>query len=237
MAYRKFFYWVSPEDIEAVLEECKRVLEKDQIPEPRERPCEALYQHSQIMNVPPSVWSRQCYRQGSWFRTSQYANYYLIVSNSALDLPQAMKKGVIEIVKLKNHPSLSKEAYLELLNTRSFIERVPEEWFHFLEREVPAFRNFIERKHLGLSLDELLEMHSANHANFLLPAGENALSVACEGELVACSLFPEDYICSACLELFGVIGEQLQKLIVKKCPGLKYVNLETDEYFLVTMLE
>lgn len=237
MKYQKFFYWVSPQDIEPVLEEFKRVLEKDQIPEPRERQCETLYYHSQLMHVPPSIWSKQCYRQGAWFRTSPYAKDHLIVSNSALDLPQAIRKGVIEIIKLENPPNLPKDQYLELLEKKSFIERAPEEWFHFLEREIPTFSSFIERKQLGLSLDELLECHSANHANFLLPQGQNYGMVAYKGEDVACALFPEEYVCSACLELFGVLGDHLQKLIVKKCPGLKYVNLERNEYFLIKILE
>ena len=237
MTYQKFFYWVSPKDIGPVTESCKRVLGKDHIPEPRESPCEALYLHSQVMHVPPSIWSGRCYRQGSWFRSSQYANLHLIVSNSALELPQSVKKGTIEIISLENRQSLTKERYLELLETKQFKERAPKEWFNFLEKEVPAFQNYIERRQLGLTLNELLERHSANHANFLLPAGENYLKVGYEGESLACSLFSEEYICSACLELFGVIGDHLPKMIVKKCPGLKYVTLANNEYFLVSMLE
>ena len=237
MSYQKFFYWVSPKDIELILESCKHILKKDHIPEPRESPCEALYLHSQVMHVPPPIWSKRCYRQGSWFRTSQYANLHLIVSNSALELPQSVKKGTIEIIEVENRPSLTKEKYLDLLKTKEFKKRAPDEWFHFLEKEVPAFQKYIERKQLGLSLDELLEMHSANHANFLLPEGENYSRAGYKGEFFVCSLFSEEFICSACLELFGVIGNHLPKMIIKKCPGLKYVNLAGNEYFLVSMLD
>jgi hypothetical protein len=237
MTYQKFFYWVSPKDLGSVLESCKQVLKKDQIPEPRESPCEALYLHSQVMHVPPAVWSKRCYRQGSWFRTSPYASLHLIVSNSALELPQSIKKGTIEIIEVENCPSLTKEKYLDLLKTKEFKKRAPNEWFHFLEKEVPGFTNYIERKQLGLSLDELLEMHSANHANFVLPEGKTYLKIDYKGESLACSLFSEEYICSACLELFGVIGDHLRKKVIKKCPGLKYVNLDSKEYFLVSMVE
>ncbi len=237
MKYQKFFYWVAPKDLDPVLESCKRVLEKSHIYEPRESPCEALYNYYQIMHLPPSIWSKRCYRQGSWFRSSQYANLHLIVSNVALELPQSVKRGTIEIIEVENRQVLSKEKYLELLKTNTFIKRAPKEWFHFLEKEIPVFQNYIERRQLGLSLNELLEMHSANHANFLLPAGENYLRVGYKGESLACSLFSEENICSACLELFGVIGDHLPKMIIKKCPGLKYVNLANNEYFLVSMLD
>lgn len=237
MKYQKFFYWVSPKDIEQVLEICKQVLKKDQIPEPRESPCEALYLHSQVMHVPPAIWSKRCYRQGSWFRTSQYAPLHLIVSNSALELPQSVKKGAIEVITVEDRPGLTKEEYFKLLKTKEFKKRAPDEWFHFLEKEIPAFQNYIDRKQLGLTLDELLEMHSANHANFLLPEGKNCLRVDYKGKSLACSLFSEEFICSACLELFGIVGDHLPKMIIKKCPGLKYVNLAHNEYFLVSKLD
>lgn len=237
MTYQKYFYWVSPKDIEGVLESVKQQAKKDHIPEPRERPCEALYSYYQVMHVPPAAWSKQCYRQGSWFRTSQYATLHLIVSNSALEVPQSVKRGTIEVIKVENCQNLTKERYLELLKMDTFVKRAPKEWFNFLEKEIPAFQSYLDRRRLGISLEELLEMQSANHANFLLPAGENYQRVDYKGESLACSLFSEEYICSACLELFGVIGNQLPKMIIKKCPGLKYVNLADNEYFLVSILD
>ncbi len=79
---------------------------------------------------------------------------------------------------------------------------------------------------------EFLEYHSANHANFLLKMEDVRILKEYDGAMIPCSLFPSIFICSACLELFGVIGRHLPKKILKNCPGLKYLQLSDNEYFL-----
>jgi hypothetical protein len=54
-----------------------------------------------------------------------------------------------------------------------------------------------------------------------------------DNESITCSLFPSKYICSACMELFGVLGRHIPKKAIKNCPGLKYAPLAPDEFFLV----
>lgn len=233
--YQKFFYWSTPEHIDQLLNIAKNYLNKQNIPVARERQCESLYQSHPTLYVPPEVWSKNCYRQGSWFRTSEYSENHLLVTNASLSLPNVVKKGLITIIQIKNYPRLEGNAYLKLLNADEFKSRAPKEWFNFLKREIPVFQNFMKQNQIQISLDELLKMHSANHANFLLPI-KKAFRCEYKQELIPCSLFPQKYICSACLELFGILGSHLKKMIVKKCPGLKYVNLKENEYFFINII-
>ncbi len=188
------------------------------------------------MLVPPDVWSKNCYRQGSWYRTYSDSKNFLIVSSFPLSLKNYVKAGIIKKVTINNYPSVSKDQWTRLFETKALKERAPEEWFQFLEREIPAFQSFIERNNMNISIQELLSMHSANHANFLLPKDEILITSVFEGENLPCSLFPQIFTCSSCLELFGVIGEHLPKKIIKKCPGLKYMNLAENEFFLASLL-
>jgi len=229
--YQKIFFWVNQEDIERKLEEIKKTLKIDRIPTARERQCEALSPNIKIMHIPPEVWSKSCYRQGSWYRSSTYSKKHLIVSNFDLSFLISVKAGVIKKIKIDTYPNLPKEKWMQLLETDSFINRAPSEWFQLLDREIPVFNNFIDRNRMNVSIEELLKMHSANHANFLLSRGETFLTCLYDGENIPSSLFPQEFTCSACLELFGVLGNQLQKKIIKKCPGLKYVTMNENEYF------
>jgi len=233
--YQKLFFWVNQENIERDLDEIKRRLKIDKISTARERQCEALSPNIKIMHVPPEVWSKSCYRQGSWYRSSIYSKNHLLVSNFDLSFLNSVKAGVIKKIMIDTYPNLQKEKWMQLLETNSFLNRAPREWFRLLEREVPAFKNFIDRNRMNVSIEELLNMHSANHANFLLPRGDTFLKYLYDGEDIPCSLFQQNFTCSACLELFGVLGDQLQKKIIKKCPGLKYVTMNENEYFLVLL--
>ncbi len=218
-----------------VLVDIRKTLSIEQIPIARERQCEALSCTSRIMLIPPVVWSKNCYRQGSWFRTSRDSNNFLIVSSVPLFVTNYVKAGIIKKIILKTCPIVSKDQWIKLLENKTFMDRAPEEWFHLLEREIPVFQGFIERNQMNVSLQELLKMQSANHANFLLSKDEVLITTEFERENLPCSLFPQNFSCSACLELFGVLGDHLPKKIIKKCPGLKYLNLLENEFLLATL--
>jgi hypothetical protein len=233
MDYHKFFYWISSEDLSIAIDDIQNQLQVEKIPQAEIRQCESLFQSRPIMHVPPLVWSANCKRQGSWFRQSIMARNHLFVSNSPLTLKKVIISGEIEKISLEKVPSVSTDQYLVLLETEPFRSLAPEEWFHLLDFEKPLYRGFLDRNRVAISLDEFTQMHSANHANFLLP--KESVRVMCEynNEKIPCSLFPQLYICSACMEIFGVIGAHHGKMIVKKCPGLKYISLAEDEFLFI----
>jgi hypothetical protein len=233
MEYVKYFYWVSPAEIQGVLEDLKAKLDKNDIPKAQIRQCESLNSTTTIMHVPPEVWSANCKRQGSWFRTSDRAQDHLIVVNQPLDLDHVLQHGIIRLITVNDYPSFTREKIPELLTTPTFTSRVQKEWFEYLPSERPLYQGYIDRYKLGVTLDEFLTFHSANHANFLLPRQHAALYCTLEGESIVCSLFAQEFTCSACMQLFGILGLHHEKMIIKKCPGLKYVSLKPNEFLLV----
>ncbi|MEX2727042.1 MAG: hypothetical protein Q6353_007305, partial [Candidatus Sigynarchaeum springense] len=232
-AYAKYFYWVDATQIEAILDTVKSWLQLQSIPRARQRPCEALNPTFPVIHLPPETWSATCFRQASWFRTSKLKEKHLLVSNSTLPIPLAILSGKITKITGQNVPAISRAQYVSLLETPAFKKRAPPEWFHLLDREIPVFKSFLDKIGVYIDLDEFLEKHSANHAHFLQPMENMLLTIEHEDEQIPCSLFPSSFICSACMELFGVLGSHLRKKAVKNCPGLKYAPLGLDEFFLV----
>nr|MDO8088239.1 hypothetical protein [Candidatus Sigynarchaeum springense] len=233
----KFFYWVDANHVEAILDKLNSWLQVQSIPRARQRPCEALNPAFPVIHVPPDVWNATCYRQASWFRTSDLKDKHLLVSNTALSISLAILSGRISKITGPSVPIISRSQYISLLKTPAFIKRAPPEWFHLLDREIPVFKAFLDRIGVHIDLDEFLEKHSANHAQFLQPLGSVLATIEHEDRQIPCSLFPSSFICSACMELFGVLGSHLQKKAVKNCPGLKYAPLGPDEYFLVELFK
>jgi len=160
--YIKFFYWIAPNNIEGVLQALKEKLNKNDIPTAQKSQCEALDRTTTIMHVHPEVWSSNCIRQGSWFRTSERAKDHLVVLNQDLLIEHILQKGIIRIITVENYPIFPFDRISALLATPTFASRVPQEWFEFLPAERTLGQSFIDHYHLNVSLEEVLKMHSAN---------------------------------------------------------------------------
>ncbi len=240
--YQKYYYWVNPSTYEANIEQLLIKFPDLKIKYAESRQCEALYPSYSIVVVKPEVWSANCYRQGSWFRTSELKDMYLIVSNHPLEFLTAQESGKIRLVKLTNIPEFRMdESFFRKIETLTnhprLKERAPQEWFHLLDREVPLFEAFIRSRNLGVDLNTFLKIHTAGHALFLVndKAIGNYTKIPDDPDQeIPCSMCPEEFICSACLEIFGVLGRLHKKLLVKRCPGLKYLKMERNEYLLIS---
>lgn len=237
LPYIKYFYWIRHDDYKNIFNEIKDFFDGKEIPTAISRQCESLSMTRSVMIVPPEVWSENCYRQGSWFRNSDLNKDYLIVSSKELPIRSYIFRGKIQKIKIENLEFPSNFHYHHLLQSPEFKSKAPKEWFNLLEREKPIFKAFLERNKINLTLEELLSVHSINHANFLV--SDPNLTFNCEYlcEIVRCSLFPQELICSACMEIFGVIGRNLKKMIIKNCPGLKYIQLIKNEFFFIEIFK
>ena len=78
--------------------------------------------------------------------------------------------------------------------------------------------------------DALHVSHTANHANFMRPQ----FFVTKDRQRVPYSIDHSAHLCSCCLELFKVIGEQYPAKLVAPCPGATiFARLKPDQYLLV----
>ena len=235
MPYEKHFVWIAPADLDRILALLRAQSQLATIPIAEARQCEALQPGKSLVHVPPSVWSANCVRQGSWFRASPLADCHLFVGNAPFSWEDPslapVLSGSIRIMRVTPPPEPTPTEYLPLLEQPAFTSTVQEEWWHLLDREKPVFERFFQSKKVLLSLEDILKIHSANHAHFLAPSDRFIRWVEMEGSRIPISLFRADLICSACMELFGIIGRQFGRMLIKNCPGLKYVRLGAEEYF------
>jgi hypothetical protein len=239
--YEKYFAWITSAHSESAIAYLCKEYDLLEIPTAESRQCEALQLSKPVIHIPPSVWSGNCYRQGSWFRSSPLFEHHLFVANRPFNWGngnyaiQPVVSGTIQVVDIQNPPEPTPEEYLPLLNMPEFLMRVPQEWWHLLDREKPIFTRFFPSKGITLNFDDILKIHSANHAQFIVPIEKALRTVQFREKVVPVSLFRSDLICSACMELFGVLGSHHSQMLLKNCPGLKYVRLDQNQYFLVTL--
>lgn len=226
---RRFFYWLAPEEFKPLLAALRR---RRLRPTPIHGvPCKALNPLVELGVVEPPTWDKVCRRQGSWYRESHRAGQFLVVS--AAPLPECLDRlsGVIEPCDFEPPREADDETIEDLLSAEAYRRREPAEWPQIAQREKPYWRNLLERLGSDAEIDELLRVHSANHANFVAPR----LFVR-EGDFVApYSVARTDRICSACVELFNLLGERYPVKYVMPCPGfVLYAKGARDRYLRVS---
>ena len=86
--YEKFIYWIDANELESVKTQVKDA--GYSVSRALKTPCEVLNARGKkVMIGTPEIWSLICKRQGSWYRDSNRAGKYLLVS--AERLPEAFE--------------------------------------------------------------------------------------------------------------------------------------------------
>ncbi|RKY26122.1 MAG: hypothetical protein DRP79_05555 [Planctomycetota bacterium] len=228
--YRKLVYWVEAAQTRC-LEDYARQKGK-RLYRARRRPCEVLFHRRELCMCAPEVWSRDCRRQGSWYRESDKAGKFLVVSNFPLDdLADFADRleCVIGIVRFHPPRRASREDAERLMNHPEFKSVVPAGWFDLTDEERKNIRRYLDSKGIADSVDEVFKFYTANHANFIVLD----FHIDEGGEKIPYSIADEPYVCSACVELFGVLGIPSAKGYLMKCAGLFYVELGEGEWLCV----
>ncbi|RPI79311.1 MAG: hypothetical protein EHM45_03395 [Desulfobacteraceae bacterium] len=193
--------------------------------------CTPLDVLTRIAAVAPEVWLDHCPRAGAWYRASEKNGQFLIVSSFELqgyedrltalirpfDFQPPRKAGPREIEKLVESPEFLRQMPPQWGRASDNEKRIYLRWAHKLGSEIKTF-------------DELWRIHSANHANFIRPV----FYIEKNGRPVPYSLDQSAHLCSCCLELFDILGQEHREKLVRPCPGaVFYARLEPDQYFLV----
>ncbi len=200
MVYKKYCYWVDFQTSEVIREH----LEKKGVEffEETRVPCRALRESTDIASITPSAWDGLCKRRTSWYRNSDRAHQFLVVSNSRLDLPD----HPIVITNSNFRPGRlpSAEEISQLLESHEYQKRKPLEWDNPDPSEKNFYQRWLERQQEkeSFDFDKILQSHSANHANFLAPK----FYVTIDGATVPYSIAKSIHVCSSCLEFFNILG-------------------------------
>ena len=193
--------------------------------------CTPLDIINKISIVPPDVWNDTCGRQGSWYRTSEKNGLYLIVSSFELKNYEDRKSATISESDFRPPALASLKDKSALFEDDKLRARMPEEWKHVEEVEKRIYLRWAKR--LGSDIQEydiLYHSHTANHANFINPR----FFIEEDDGMVPYSIDRSAHLCSCCVELFQVLGNEFNKKFVAPCPGATiFARLKPDRYLLV----
>ena len=234
-SYIKYAYFIGSEELAEVEADLKARPAK--IYRARRMVCELLHPQREAGSALPEVWNKNCRRQGSWYRASSYNGEILVVTGFPLEGRRGVKIAPSDF-QLPRQPG--PEEVRALAHSPAYLKVKPAEWEAIDDFNREQFRLFRQGLlKLGLATpeeaeDDLLSIfpgHCANHANFIEPRfylerGE---------EKIPYSIGPTLRVCSACVELFDLLGDRFKEKLVVLCPGaVVSTGLPPDRYFSVT---
>jgi len=216
-SYTKYVYWLEPgpstRQLPAIQKDGKRIHTA------KHHPCEALYPRRDVVLVEPGIWDLRCSRQGSWYRASVRNGRPLLVSNQPLD--DLSPWGIITLEAFRPPGTATDQDVLEILQDPRITDLLPPEWGSFSPWERQAIHQLLLQEDIERSLQEVFCYYTANHMNFVFPR----FFLSREGHpAVPYSIQNTAMVCSACVELFGILGEQYPLKYLVPCPGLKYLK-------------
>jgi hypothetical protein len=227
--YRKFIYWLTKAEESRLRQELEQ--RRIKLRSAKAIVCTPLDELNRISSVAPDVWSATCARQGSWYRASKKKGLYLIVSSFELENYQQRREATItrtDFFPPRHATQAEKQA---LLMNDEFLSEIPPRWSRADDLEKRIYLRWAKR--LGsdeTDYDSLHLSHTANHANFMRPQ----FFIEKNRGIVPYSIDRSAHLCSCCLELFQVIGEQYPAKLVAPCPGATiFARLRPDQYLLV----
>jgi hypothetical protein len=232
--YKKFCYWVDHPH----LKEARKRLERIgiELPDEGHIPCRPLRISRQIVFVAPPAWNGFCKRKTSWYRKSERAGKFLVVSNfpvAGMDLgnPIIIRESDFRPARLPTSDELA-----QLIRSGEFQKEKPSEWDKPDPLEKEFYQRWFERSRINepFDFDKMFMSHSANHANFLDPK----FYVSVNGTIAPYSVADSLHVCSSCLEFFNVLGSQWPVKYVVPCIGaVQFAHLSKDHYFEVSTTE
>ena len=231
--YKKFCYWVDFHRLKSV----RRNLEEIQMDLPDESriPCRVLRASKEIAFLAPPAWNGFCKRRTSWYRNSDRAGKFLIVSNSPLDVPDLESPITIMGSNFMPDRLPNPDEISQLVRSKEYQKRKPSEWDKPDPLENDFYQRWFERQQRKepFDFDKILLSHSANHANFIDPK----FFINMNGAKVPYSIADSIYVCSSCLEFFNILGEQwIEKYVVPCIGAVQFAHLPMDHYFEVKTL-
>ncbi len=228
MPYQKFCYWVDADRLKKVRESIEQ--RGAEFEDEARIPCRALRASREVDYVTPQAWDGFCKRRTSWYRKSDKAGKYLVVSNTSLDHSDIENPIIITESSFKPDRLPSPGEILQLIKSEKYQGLKPDAWDKVDPLDKEFYQRWFERHRPGepFDFDKLFAHHSANHANFLDPK----FFVNLNGIMVPYSIADSIHVCSSCLELFNILGKQWPVKYVVPCIGaVQFAHLPMDQYF------
>lgn len=181
--------------------------------------CQALKATPEtVIHVPPAIWRKMCFRQGSWYRASARAGQHMLATVTPLPNDFEDYRDAEIAVSDFRPERLPSNAELErLVATPEYRDGKPEDWEKVKKYDSILFKLFFTLNGIWRKGDNLARHwlgHRANHANFLA----RRYTTEIDGERVPYSVTENARVCSSCAEYFNLVSPDSRKL-VRACPG------------------
>lgn len=212
-----YLYWMNPDEFEnarGLLKANGFTLSATLL-----TPCQVMRaKGNKVMYAPPSVWSRLCVRQGSWYRESVKAGKTMLMSEKRLPkeldshLDATLEESTFQPEALPDQAGLE-----EVVACNAYQKEKPKAWEGIGWWDAFMFKSFFGMFRFwkrGESLKTFWLSHKANHANFVAKKHTTRI----DGEDVPYSLTQNNGVCSSCAEFFNVVSPDSRKM-VRSCPG------------------
>ncbi len=226
----KYVYWLRAEEVSPVTKAL--TVGGHDVFTVRKAVCIPLADNVDIGLVPPEAWTEYqlCRRQMSWYGVSDKAGLTLLISSTDLASYGLTPEVVIEERPDFQPPRLpDRQGLTNLTADQAYQRAKPPAWDRLGNEERKSLEQWL--KVMGLAqedFDELFLSHCANHANFISPE----FFVEEGGETVPYSVGPTVRVCSACLELYNIVGSASRKKLVVPCPGaVLFGRLKANRYY------
>jgi hypothetical protein len=229
----KFVYWIDSNQITRFRSRLQS-LHRD-VFEVRKAVCIPLSNRYDVGIVPPSAWHNYdfCRRQFSWYHRSPYRNRTLVVSSTSLNHLAPGTETIIQPCPEFKPARIPDFNDLPLLIDRSSYQNAkPRDWDRLDAEDPRKLEQWLNvMKLTGTDFQDLFLYHAANHANFIEPV----YFIEHNGLKIPYSIAPTRQVCSACLEMYGIIGRSHQIKLVIPCPGaVLFAGLKANCYYRVT---
>ena len=225
-AFKKHIYWLDPAEHGDALAELRN--DRKRVYRAKHSPCQALYPRRDLALVEPRIWDLTCRRQGAWYRASRRRGQSLLVTNHLLD--EFRPWGRLSLEPFHPPRTATDGDVIEMLDDARVPEVLPEGWGLFSPWEVQAIQALLAAEGIERSLQEVFSYYTANHLNFVFP---RFFLPEATGPGIPYSIHRTVLVCSACVEVFGILGEDYPVKYLAPCPGLKYVKGAPSDYLCV----
>ena len=233
MKYLKFCYWTDLHGLRKVRMDLEK--KRIQLTDESRIPCRALRPSTEVISLAPSAWNGFCKRRTSWFRKSEMADKFLIVSNSPVDIPDLNNPIIIMGSNFKPDRFPSSEEISQLIQSQEYQKKKPSEWDKTDPLERDFYQRWFERNRINepFDFDKILLSHSANHANFIDPI----FSLNMNGAKAPYSIADSLHVCSSCLEFLNILGDRWPVKYVVPCIGaVQFAHLSQNQYYEVKIV-
>jgi hypothetical protein len=226
--YQKFCYWIDSHNLKKVREDIEQ--KGEELDDEARIPCRVLRSSRDIGYLTPLAWDGFCKRRTSWYRRSDKAGKFLVVSNTSLDRLDIGNPIIINASSFKPDHLPSYEEVLQLIQSEKYQSLKPDVWEKVDPLDKEFYQRWFERHQLQelFDFDKIFAHHSANHANFIDPK----FLINTDWIKAPYSIADSIHVCSSCLEFFNILGEQWSVKYVVPCIGaVQFARLPIDQYF------